>query len=102
MPSGDNWIAALASGSLGAALGGVITGIIQALSHKAESRATAADLVTKAAGSMVERYDKENKQLRQAVLLLTDVLDEVLPLIEAPPEAMSKLRAAKRAAELAV
>ena len=58
--------------------------------------------MTRAAGSLVERLDRENKQLREAILLLTDVLDEVLGEIQAPPEVISKLRAAKRAAERAV
>lgn len=95
-------ISVLVSGGLGAAVGGVLTSIIQSISRRDESRATAADLVTKAAGSLVARLDKENRALREAVLLLTDVLDDVLPSLQATPEAIQKLKAAKRAAELAV
>lgn len=102
MADGAGLLAALASGGLGAAIGGVLTAIVQAVSRKGESRATAADLVTKAAGTLVDRLDRENKQLREAVLLLTDVLDEVLDEIQAPPEAIAKLREAKRAAQQAV
>ena len=95
-------VSALVSGGLGATIGGILTSVIQTMSRRDESRAAAADLVSKAAGSLVARLDKENKALREAVLLLTDVLDDVLPSLQATPEAIAKLKAAKRAAELAI
>ena len=63
-------LSTLISGGLGATIGGVVTATIQVFSHRGESKAAAADLITKAAGSMVERFEQENKQLRKAVLLL--------------------------------
>lgn len=98
----DGWVDSLITGGVGAAIGGIVTAIVQVLSTHGESRANAAAIVTKAAGSMVDRLDQENKQLREAVLLLTDVLDEIIPVIQAPPEALEKLKEAKKAAQRAV
>lgn len=100
--SDSGWIDSLITGGVGAAIGGVVTAIIQVMSGRDQSRANAAEIVTKAAGNMVDRLDKENKQLREAVLLLTDVLDQVLPQLKAPPDAIAKLKAAKLAAQRAV
>lgn len=99
----DNaWLSSLVTGGIGAALGGIVTALIQVVSTHGESRASAAAIVTKAAGGMVDRLDRDNKQLREAVLLLTDVLDEIMPQLQAPPEAILKLKAAKVAAQRAV
>ena len=99
----------LVSGGLGAGLGVIGTALVQLFGGKAESRAKAADIITDAAGGlastaakMVIRLDKDNAQLRQAVLLLTDVLDEVIPQLDAPPEILDKLQQAKHAAQQAV
>ena len=100
--SEGGWMGSLITGGLGAALGGVITAALQVMARHGESRATAAAIVTKAAGGLVERFERENKQLREAVLLLTDVLDELMPQLEAPPEVLAKLKAAKLAAQRAV
>lgn len=92
----------IVTGGLGATVGGLLTALLNVWSRRGESRAAAADLVTKAAGTLVDRLDRENKALREAVLLLTDVLDEVLPQLEAPSDAVAKLKAAKLAAQRAV
>jgi hypothetical protein len=102
MSSSSPIITSLITGGLGATLGGVLTAALQVVSKRGESRATAAELVTRAAGQMVDRLDRENKQLREAILLLTDVLDEVLPGLSAPEDAIRKLKAAKMAAQKAV
>lgn len=62
--SPTSWIGALLTGGIGAALGSVATAVLQLLGHKAESRATAADLVTRAAGNLVDRLEKDNADLR--------------------------------------
>ena len=102
MSDGSAVLSTLLTGGLGATIGGIVTAVLQAVSHRAESKASAADLVTKAAGNLVDRLDRENKQLREAILLLTDVLDDVLPQIAAPKDAVEKLKAAKVAAQKAV
>lgn len=101
-PGGFPLLSTLVTGGLGATLGSVLTAVLQVVSKRGESRANAADLVTKAASSIMDRLDRENKALRQAVLLLTDVLDEALPQLQAPEEMLAKLKAAKLAAQMAV
>jgi NAD(P)H-hydrate repair Nnr-like enzyme with NAD(P)H-hydrate dehydratase domain len=60
-------ITALITGGLGATLGGIITAIVQVVSRRSESRATAADLVTRAASNLVDRLEKENAELRARI-----------------------------------
>ena len=102
MADGSNVFGVLLSGGLGATIGGILTAAISVFGRRGESRATAAELVTRAAGEMVDRLRSENKSLREAVLLLTDVLDEVLPQLDAPPDVIAKLKKAKRAAQRVV
>jgi len=102
MANTSSVIAGLVTGGLGATIGSVVTAVVQVTGKRSESKAAAADLVTNAAGRMVDRLDKQNSELREAVLLLTDVLDEVMPHLDAPPEVMEKLRKAKRVAQRAV
>jgi len=95
----SNVLSTVVTGGLGATVGGILTALIQAASSRATSKATAADLVTKAAGNLVERVEEENRQLRTALLLLLDVIDDVSPQLHATPEVVAKLHAARRAAE---
>ena len=100
MSDGGGVLNALITGGLGATIGSIITATIQIFSKRGESRATAADLVSKAAGTIVARLDAENRELREALLLLIEVLDEVTPeLAESRPDIGVKLHAARRAAE---
>lgn len=100
MSSGGSVLSTLVTGGLGATVGGVLTAIVQAVSKRGTDKATAAELITKAAGSMVDRVEAENRQLRKAILLLIEVIDEVDTSMH--PEAVLKLRAARRAAERAI
>lgn len=95
-------VPSLISGGLGATIAAVAVAVIQTWGKRSEARAHAADLITHAATEMIDRLQRDNKELREAVLLLTDVLDMSLPLIDAPPEVLDKLKEAKRAAERAV
>jgi len=96
----SNTLSTLVTGGLGATVGGVLTAMVQALGRRSEAKATAADLITKAAGTMVDRIEAENSQLRKAILLLIEVIDDVDTSMH--PEAVVKLRAARRAAERAI
>jgi formiminotetrahydrofolate cyclodeaminase len=85
-------IIALVTGGVGAAVGGVGTALIQSVSHKGESRAAAADLVTNAAGNLADRLDKlntrlecENAQMRKAMVALTEAVEELLPVVTDEP-----------------
>lgn len=102
MSESGSVLSTLAAGGLGATIGGIATAVIQAFSHRHESKATAAELITNAAGTLVARVDQENKQLRKAVLLLVEVLDEVVPALESTPVIKQKLLEAKKAAQRAV
>lgn len=84
----SNLVTALITGGLGATVGGIGTAIVQAASHKGESRATAADLVSNAAGNLADRLDKlnakletENRQMRKAMVSLTEAIEEMLPVV---------------------
>ena len=100
MADSHNVLATVLSGGVGATIGGVITAVIQTLSRHGESRATAADLVSKAAGSIVARLEAENQQLRHAVLLLIDALEQANP--ELSTDIAKKLLEARQAAERAI
>lgn len=103
-----NLATALITGGVGAALGSIGTALIQTMSKRGESRAVAADRVTNAAGNLADRLDRmnamlerQNAQLRSAILAVSDVMDEVVPLI---PDVLvrEKAHAAITAARLAM
>lgn len=101
-------IVALITGGLGAALGSIGTALVQSVSKKGESRAIAADRVTAAAGNLADRMDrmntnleKENAAMRRAMVALTEVVDELIPLIPDPGE-QARARKAVSAARLAL
>lgn len=71
-------------GGIGAALGAIGAAAVTSLGGKSESRAHAADLVVNAAGGLVDRMtqrddrlDKENHELRRALLDILDVIDQI-------------------------
>lgn len=107
MSEQSNIFVALITGGLGAALGTVGTAIVQSFSKKRESRATAADLVTNAAGNLADRLDKfntklelENMQMRKALILLTEAVEDMMSEV-ADVEKREKIQNAINAARLA-
>ncbi len=82
MTDPQSGISALITGGLGAAVGGIITAVVQVVSKRGESRAAAAELVTRAAGSMIDRLQAENDDLRSVI---SDILD-------AQPDSLRNLR----------
>lgn len=102
-------VTGLVTGGVGLSLGAVGTAVIQSMTGKSESRAHAADMVADAAGNLADRLsrlneklDGENRQMRTAILLLTDVVDQVSPLINAPPQTIAQLKKVNNAAKMAV
>ena len=89
MSEGTNFVVALITGGLGAALGSIGTAVVQSFSKKGEARAAAADRVTNAAGNLADRLDKlnakleeENRQMRKAMVALTEAVEDMLSNIE--------------------
>lgn len=102
-------LAALAYAGVGAGLGSIGAAVVTSRSGKSEARAHAADLIANAAGSLADRLEKmntnletENRQLRQAVGCLVDAIDEMVPMLIGPPEAIRKIKAATSAAKQAI
>lgn len=89
MSDSGNFIVALVTGGLGAALGSIGTAIIQTVSKKGEARAVAAERVTSAAGNLADRLDrlntkleKENVQMRKALVSLCEAVEDILDVVE--------------------
>lgn len=102
-------VTGMITGGAGVSMGAIGTAIVQAASGKRHSRALAADLVADAAGGLADRLSKlnekldgENRQMRTAILLLTDQVDVVLPHITASPSVIGSLKKANNSAKLAV
>lgn len=108
----SDMLPSLITGGLGAALGSVGTAMIQSISSRGESRAIAADRVTNAAGNLADRLDKmnstlesrlaksedENRQMRQALMALTEAVEDLLPVI--PPDIHDRVQAALKKARI--
>jgi len=107
MSDQGNFIVALITGGLGAAIGSIGTALVQSFSKKGEARAVAADRVTNAAGNLADRLDKlnndleeENRHMRQALVAIAEAIEELLPM--APDEdTRKKIRDAIRIARIA-
>ena len=97
-PSLIGWLIAGGGGTL---IGSVITAFIQTLGSRGKDRADAADKSVSVASRMIDRLEKENDQMREALILITDALDEYLD-DPANPDVRDKLRAAARKAKRAV
>lgn len=99
-----NFIVALVTGGLGAALGSIGTAVVQTVSHKGEARAEAADRVTNAAGNLADRLDKlnskleqENHQMRIALIALAEAVEDLIPEIKDGPTRIRVQRAVNAA-----
>ena len=82
--AGDNVIAIITGGGIGAGVATIATAVIQARSGKAEARAHAADLLAEASGTLSAHYVAEIARLvekaaaiRTAVDALTEFIDEL-------------------------
>ncbi len=108
----SEFLPAILTGGLGAALGGIGTALIQSISNRGGARAEAADRVTNAAGNLADRLDKmnlqlesrlaksesQNRQLREALMSLTEAVEDLIPI--APPDTRIKVQKAINMAKL--
>ena len=91
-------LAALAYAGVGAGLGTIGASFIAARSSRGESRAHAAEILSNAAGGLAdrmsklnERLDKDNRELRDALSSLIEVIDLIIPYIkDAPTDIITK------------
>lgn len=74
----NSLISLLVAGGGGSVIGSGITAFIQSWGHKGEARATAADISVNVAGRMIQRLDAENKAMREAIILITNSIDEII------------------------
>lgn len=105
MPNGSDLVSILVTGGMGATIGSIVTAVIQVVSKRGESRATAADLVTGAAERTIIRLERENRHMREAIVLLTEVNDETLLELRrmgADEALLKKLSRTNRAAKMAL
>lgn len=78
MANDSGVVATLISGGIGATVGGILTAAMQLIGRRAESKAAATELIAKAAGSIVDRLERENEDLRAYIELLL-AADSTLP-----------------------
>ena len=104
-------VSALAYAGIGAGLGTVGAAVISSRSGKGESRAHAADLLTNAAGELMDRLsasnkeaDETNRNLRTTLQSVTDVLDMLLPYMTGvvPPDVITEARRVLMTGKLAI
>lgn len=93
------WIIAGGGGTL---IGSVVTAFIQTLGSRGKDRAAAADVSVGAATRMMDRLERENTRMREAIIALTDVLDELITDVDLSASSRAKLREANNKAKLAV
>ena len=102
-------VTALAYAGVGAGVGSIGAAVISTHAGKSESRAHAANLISEAAAGLAEkqveiidRITQQNERMRQAILLLSDVLDDLLPQLPLSKADMTKLKKATNAAKAAL
>lgn len=98
----------ISSAGIGALICGVLVALINGIFSRGGKRADAAKALIEAnqgfTSNVVAQYQsvhRELDELKTAVMALTDVIDEILPNVDIPPDAKRRLREAYTAAKLA-
>ena len=109
MASISSAVTALAYAGVGAGVGSIGASIISTRAGKGEARAHAANLISEAASNLAERQAEtidrlslQNEKMRKSIIMLSDVLDEVIPTLPLSKIEAAKLRKATNAAKMAV
>ena len=93
------WILAGGGGTI---IGSIVMGFIQTFGSRGKDRADAADSSVNAAGKIIDRLEKENIRMRESIVLISEVIDNILDELPAENRALkAKLRKAKQAAQIA-
>ena len=95
-------VVGIVSGGIGTSLGAIAAAIIQSRSKKGESRATAADIVTGASAKIIVRLEQENKQMREAIVMVSSLLDELIEDMPVDNPTKVRLREVNRHIKLSV
>lgn len=102
-------LTALGYAGVGAGIGSIGAALVSTRAGKGESRAHAAALISEAAAGLAEkqveiidRITQQNEKMREAILLLSDVLDELLPQLPLSKEDFEKLKKANNTAKSAL
>lgn len=105
---GDNLVAVLTGGGIGAGLATIATAMIQARSGKSEARAHAADMLAEASGTLSTHYVNEIARLAERITMmrtaldaLTDEVDILLSKGQLTDTQAQKLRRLNQAAKAA-
>ena len=105
---GDNLVAIITGGGIGAGVATIATALIQSRSGKSEARAHAADMLAEASGTLSTHYVNEIARLtertvamRSAIGTLSEQVDALLDDIDLPESRARKLRQANQAAKSA-
>ncbi len=91
------WIVAGGGGTL---VGSLAVAVIQTMGKRGRDRAEAADLATSAASRVIDRLEKENIRMREAIVAITEVLDIVIDDLPIEHPSKTKLKAVNNAAKM--
>lgn len=91
----DNLSGWLMAGGGGTLLGSIVMGVIQAVGKRGKDHADAADMSITVATKMMDRLQKENEHLREAVSLALDAIDAMVVAAD-PITARTKAQEARR------
>ncbi len=102
-------LTALSYAGIGAGVGSIGAALVSTKAGKGESRAHAAAMISEAAAGLAEkqvaiidRITEQNEKMREAIILLSDVLDELLPQLPLAEADLMKLKKATNAAKSAL
>lgn len=88
-------------GGGGTVLGSLGVAVIQTFGKRGRDRAEAADLSTSAASRVIERLEHENVRMREALIVLAQIIDVVIEDLPEEHEHKAVLRDALKAAKIA-
>ena len=100
----------LVAGGGGAVIGGIVTKVVEYILSRETRRVDSAQAVTdmtidvlRAVAAMNNELQTQIAQLRQAIIVLTDAVDEILPHVTGlSEEQRTRLQEANNAAEMSV